>query len=279
MENENVLSCSVNIEWLNPQGIIQRKLAHKSAFLRLIRSDIREIFIEVTAGKSVPVKLALKGISVHKKFMNEGKASIKFQDARCTMYLSNAPPNQLLTFLRTLFVKMTGEKSVPNSKTSLRTQLLSNKPAQFEEISPVTSAEVDLAKSKVSKSTDTTPSPLSRKRKLSPRDGGKVPASKKLYASSPIPNEVLDIEQKEVMEACLSGRNVFFTGSAGTGKSYLLKRIIGALPPDVTAATASTGKHSLITLKVVFTVFVIFRCCCLSYWRNYSSSIRRYWNR
>lgn len=69
----------------------------------------------------------------------------------------------------------------------------------------------------------------------------KAPAAKKLYASSPVPNDPLDVEQKDVLDACLSGRNVFFTGSAGTGKSYLLKKIIGALPPDVTVATASTG--------------------------------------
>jgi ATP-dependent DNA helicase PIF1 len=41
--------------------------------------------------------------------------------------------------------------------------------------------------------------------------------------------------------ACLSGRSVFFTGSAGTGKSFLLRKIISTLPPDGTVVTASTG--------------------------------------
>lgn len=41
--------------------------------------------------------------------------------------------------------------------------------------------------------------------------------------------------------ACLSGKNVFFTGAAGSGKSYLLRRIISSFPPDNLVITASTG--------------------------------------
>lgn len=48
-------------------------------------------------------------------------------------------------------------------------------------------------------------------------------------------------EQQIVFKSCLSGKNVFFTGSAGTGKSFLLRKIISSLPPDGTVATASTG--------------------------------------
>jgi ATP-dependent DNA helicase PIF1 len=51
----------------------------------------------------------------------------------------------------------------------------------------------------------------------------------------------LNREQNLVLDAVMKGRSIFFTGSAGTGKSFLLKRIIGALPPQHTFATASTG--------------------------------------
>ncbi|KAF7286831.1 hypothetical protein GWI33_003888 [Rhynchophorus ferrugineus] len=241
MNNEAFLCCETNIEWMNKQGIIQRKLSTKKSNLRLIRSDSRDIFIEIVAEKIAPIKLKLKSINVHKKFMGEGKASIKFLDDNATLYLSNAPPGQLLSFLRTMFVKMTGEKAQKTNKP-LREQLLGHRPNQFEEISPITNLEMEKAANKASRSTDTTPSPLAgKKRKLERNSNEKAPAAKKLYAGSPIPNEQLDIEQKEVMDACLSGKNIFFTGSAGTGKSYLLKKIIGALPPDVTVATASTG--------------------------------------
>lgn len=63
---------------------------------------------------------------------------------------------------------------------------------------------------------------------------------KKLHISV-VPSCSLSKEQKCVLNAVLSGKNIFFTGSAGTGKSFLMKKIIGALPPDSTFATASTG--------------------------------------
>lgn len=239
--NCNTITCTANMEWRNPQGTVQRKISHKSACLKIIRNEHRQMYVEVTTAKSAPIRIQLKGINVHKKFMNEGKASIEFKEDRCFLYLSNAPPSHLLGFLKTMFIKMTGERPEQGTSTSLRNQLLSNKPKQYDEISPVTVSDLEKVHKKVSRATTTTPSPLSRKRKLENRDE-KEPALKRMYSSSPLLNEPLNIEQKEVLDACLSGVNVFFTGSAGTGKSYLLKQIIAALPPDVTTATASTGK-------------------------------------
>ncbi|NXC95568.1 PIF1 helicase, partial [Certhia familiaris] len=76
----------------------------------------------------------------------------------------------------------------------------------------------------------------------------------------------LSAEQEAVLGAVRSGKSIFFTGSAGegprplspapwekawpltycfslqgTGKSFLLKRIVGSLPPNITYTTASTG--------------------------------------
>lgn len=241
---DSFLSCAVTLEWMSPQGSITRKVNYKTASLRLIRNEFREMFMEISSEKHAAIKLALKGINVFKKFMAEGKASVKFQDAGCTLFISNAPPTNLVGFLRTIFVKMTGDKdqgaNTTPSKQTMRAKLLSGKAQAFEEVSPVTAADVHNAKNKIPKSTLTTPSPPSKKRKM--EDGARGPAPKKLYSPSPLTNtSSLNPEQQRVLEACLGGKNIFFTGSAGTGKSFLLKRIVAALPPDVTVATASTG--------------------------------------
>ncbi|CUA67673.1 hypothetical protein RSOLAG22IIIB_07517 [Rhizoctonia solani] len=58
-----------------------------------------------------------------------------------------------------------------------------------------------------------------------------------------LPDPELSEEQKYVFDKVMSGENVFFTGSAGTGKSVLLRAIIAALggPSYEVAVTASTG--------------------------------------
>ncbi|EDW03995.1 ATP-dependent DNA helicase PIF1 [Drosophila grimshawi] len=255
--NDAVLTCAVNIHWTNTVGITGRKLCYKTATLRLVRNDLREMFVEVTPEKLKPLKFRLKDIMVHKKFMSEGKATFNFKSEHCEVYLSNAPPGILMLFLRTIFIKMNGGKDATESspldelamKKRVREQLISSQPSTFEEISPVTTAEMVLARKKaglIPRGTTTTPSPqAAKKRRLTDDDKANVPAAKKLYQSSPLAQSEdsvrLSQEQLEVLRACTAGKNVFFTGSAGTGKSFLLRKIISALPPDGTVATASTG--------------------------------------
>lgn len=63
--------------------------------------------------------------------------------------------------------------------------------------------------------------------------------------STEISKSSLSPEQRKAAERTLSGQNVFITGSAGTGKSYLLKFIVQEskkkYPPDSIAVTAPTG--------------------------------------
>lgn len=245
------IACAVSIDWHNIHGVSVRKIAHKLARLSLVRNDLREIFVEVSTEKTKPVKLKLAGIQVHKKFMAEGKASIKFTAEKCLLMVSNAPPGTLMVFLKTLFVKMTGEAGQVDGATmqkTIRAQMLSGAANKFEDISPVTNVDLSRAQRYAggkSKGSATTPSPMATKRKLEANDDDvKRPVAKKLYAEGgnvARMEQVLNEEQTQVYLACLAGKSVFFTGSAGTGKSFLLKKIISSLPPEGTIATASTG--------------------------------------
>lgn len=243
---DTTLTCVVTAEWLNNQGATIKKVAYKQATLRLVRNTLKEMFLEISADKSKPIKMKLKGVNMHTKFMAEGKSTIRFSEEKCSVFLSNAPPGLLAQFLRVIFVKITNSngQSKEEMLKKARVHLLSDKANQFEDVSPVTNAELARAKKLATgKGSVTTPSPPQKRKRLSGEEDR--PAPKKLYAPSPLTanleSGVLNEQQKMILEACKSGRSIFFTGSAGTGKSFLLRKIISTLPPDGTVATASTG--------------------------------------
>lgn len=55
----------------------------------------------------------------------------------------------------------------------------------------------------------------------------------------------LNERQQLVMEAVRQGQSVFYTGCAGTGKSYLLRSLVDMLPKKTTWVTAMTGIAAL----------------------------------
>lgn len=227
MEDSSV-KCTVTVEH---KGAESQRTVHRSSTVRLVRSASRQLLVAVEPERGPVLRFPLPAVSVHTRFMADGKASFTF--SQCTLLLANAPPADLTQFLKTVYVKTVNDGTPGKSAVAfLKTKAV-------DEISPMTNAELEKAKSKVSKATATTPSP-SGKRKLCDKEA-KAPVAKKLYAPSPLTTDVLNEEQKRVLDACLRGTNVFFTGSAGTGKSFLLRKIIAALPPDVTMPTASTG--------------------------------------
>uniref|UniRef100_A0A2H8TMV8 ATP-dependent DNA helicase PIF1 n=1 Tax=Melanaphis sacchari TaxID=742174 RepID=A0A2H8TMV8_9HEMI len=222
------LQCSCSVEWSNAQGVVLKRFKSLTAKLALTRNNFRDIFIDVSADKGVVHRLALKDIAVHKRFASDGKATIHFKTDKVMMMISNAPVAQLAEFLKTLFIKVTGRKESPQVK--IRERLLAVKSSSTEEISPINVKDIGRVDHKLNE-------PSMKKKKLNNElINHNV---KKSYLVS-LKDKLTD-EQKEVVDAVNTNNNIFFTGSAGTGKSFLLRYIVNTLPPDVTMVTASTG--------------------------------------
>ena len=63
-----------------------------------------------------------------------------------------------------------------------------------------------------------------------------------LAPTTPTPDDAsLTAEQANILQLALAGQSIFFTGSAGTGKSFLLRRIIVALKSKMAALNLPNG--------------------------------------
>jgi len=233
---------------------------------------------EKNVNKSRNIVLAPDDLIIHRKFIKEGKASITFKESRTKLLISNAPRNELVIFIKTLAAKVAGLKEKP--KMSIRAKLMSDKGNSIEGISPVTSKDIQKLQQAeagghgVLKARGYTPknasplagqSPLTsgkmmKRKRLDDKENGASPLAKRRVgegsSNGPTPKRqmtcarrklredrarVMTTEQKYVVEMVKAGKNIFFTGGAGTGKSFLINKIIGVLPPEHTFITASTG--------------------------------------
>uniref|UniRef100_A0A671KWV7 ATP-dependent DNA helicase PIF1 n=1 Tax=Sinocyclocheilus anshuiensis TaxID=1608454 RepID=A0A671KWV7_9TELE len=217
------LQCTVAVERLNPAGqAIKRQLIRK-ATVTLGRNEFQEIVLRVHDGKA-PQNFMLRDFQLFTRFAKDGKCTVKFIPENTQVLLSDCPPDRLKMFLKTLSIKHQASQGI--KPMSDRDKLRAGLPRAFETLSPLQLKDVQKAnelRSKVNASV--------QPKGPSERSVNKVLGERKQLSK----------EQTAVLNAVLSGKNVFFTGSAGTGKSFLLKRIIGSLPPKSTYATASTG--------------------------------------
>ncbi|XP_064341535.1 ATP-dependent DNA helicase PIF1 isoform X3 [Camelus dromedarius] len=241
------LQCRVAVEELSPGGQPRRRQALRSAELSLGRNESRELMLRLQAPGPAgrPRCFPLRAARLFTRFAAEGRSTLRLpadsapRAGAVQLLLSDCPPDRLRRFLRTLRLKLAADPGP--GPASARTQLLGPRPRDFVTISPLQPEE--LRRAAATRVTDTTPV----KRPTEPRSETKPSTEsprwplpvKKLSLPSTKPQ--LSKEQAAVLRVVLKGQSIFFTGSAGTGKSYLLKRILGSLPPTGTVATASTG--------------------------------------
>ncbi|XP_051944649.1 ATP-dependent DNA helicase PIF1 isoform X1 [Hippocampus zosterae] len=241
------LQCCVTTEHLNASGQAARRQVIRKASVLLGRNEFQELILRIHDGK-MPQNYLLKNFKLFTKFAREGKCTVKLLPENIQVLISNCPPDQLSLFLRTLSIKH--QAGLSRKTPSGREKLKAGLPRCFEPISPLQQKDIQKInelrsnvppKGLSDRTNKTTNAGQQVKRPRSDCNFSPVKANPSKKPVFSLPTRKLNKGQTAVLSAVLSGKNVFFTGSAGTGKSFLLKRIIGSLPPKSTFATASTG--------------------------------------
>lgn len=234
------LQCTINMEKLNEQGIVRQRSTYKRCTIVLGRDQFRDILLRIIVKDQIAHSFNLKEIILYRRFLKEGKATIKLLTQSILIMLSNCPPDRLGAFLACLKVKHAIKYN--EGLTCDRKRLRSDIPKCFDNISPLVENDLKKAKENIPLQSlhDKTPK---RKRFEGPNDINprKLMVVSNNAISQPKSNMKLNKSQLNALNAVKCGQNVFITGSGGTGKSFLLKKIIGLLPPHETFITASTG--------------------------------------
>ena len=263
------LKCSCTVEHMSDSGQVLRKQVCKSAVLDLGRNEVDDVVLKLSHDNGTQGPFTIREYTIHKRFIQDGKATIVLKNQKLQFLISNCPPYHLRGFVQSMAIKIAARGKIQGSHR----RMLGDISLKFNEISPLSAGDIEKANGNAGKGTTaggkyqgdkenikTTPSrqksskTMSKKRKFAEMSSSHAktgcpstsvssaplnPAKRPAYLpSASLP---LSTEQAKILELVKGGESVFFTGSAGTGKSHLLKRVIKSLPPDTTYATASTG--------------------------------------
>lgn len=249
------LECVIKVEMTDSRGTGLRSTQFPKGQLSLLRSAERDIIIkasDITSPSreaSVCISNRLHTIKIHSNFANEGRASIvitKKDNSRTQLLLSNCPPSHLKLFLNAVGVK----RMAQCGQQDLAANFKAAKRPHLDKISPLTNNDLKKVRVALADKTKTlNESPKSTKSNSIKLPVRKGPAKENAVKPPAVPKTIaslfgghsLNSEQSAVARAALNGSSLFFTGSAGTGKTHLLKYITERLPPQSTVVTASTG--------------------------------------
>ena len=134
------LECCLTVENLNSNGVVTKRRTFKSITVVLGRDEFGDI---VSSQSLLGKTFLLKELTIHKRFLREGKATIKPLTQKIRLMFRNCSPNQLATFLKCLSWKLAQSKQ--NGIASNRRRLLSDKTQSFENISPLTDKDFTVA--------------------------------------------------------------------------------------------------------------------------------------
>lgn len=233
--------CNVQVEKLNDRFETIKCDRLCNCTLSLWRNEFREIVLTVCKPPKTDLKYVLLNVKLHSKFLKEGKSTIVLTNHNVRLLLSNCPPSSLKNFFQVLSVKLFNYKK---QLVSERKKMIYLKSSALDEISPLNEKDMNAVNASNLKSAGAINSKTvlgKRKNPLKDQTNIYLDDLKIKNRILSLPADNLNKDQAHVINLIKQRKNVFFTGSAGTGKSYLLRHIIGILPPSETFVTASTG--------------------------------------
>ena len=96
------LECCLSVENLNSNGVVTKRRTFKSITVVLDRDEFRDIALRIVSSQpSLGETILLEELTIHKRFLQEGKATITPLTQEIQIMFSNCLPNQQ-TFCRSV---------------------------------------------------------------------------------------------------------------------------------------------------------------------------------